>query len=284
MARSYLFVPGDAGAKLEKAWTRGADALIVDLEDAVPPANKDAARGVVADWLGSQDDPSGPIWVRVNNEPGLLEADITAASVPSVAGIVVPKIADSAQVATIRALIDDAVPGGGDRGLLPMVETPVALVDVNEIARCAGVTTLMVGEYDLAAELSMEPDPHGAELYHARAATVVACAAAGIAPPIGAVSANIVDMVRFDRSTRLLKRMGYYGRAVIHPEQVRIVNDVYTPRVDEVTAARGTLAAFDEAVARGDGVLRDGDGNLLDEAIVRSARRTMEAAAAAGIV
>lgn len=284
MPRSYLFVPGDSAAKLDKAWTRGADAVIVDLEDAVPPQVKRDARRVTAEWLASQDEPPGQIWVRVNNDPALVEVDLDATVTAAVTGIVIPKVADAAQTAEMRTLIDDAAPGGDRLGLLPMVETPAALVEVNAIARSPGVTTLMVGEYDLAAELGMEPDPHAAELHHARAVTVVACGAAGVAPPIGAVSTNIVDMVRFDRSTRLLRRMGFVGRAVIHPEQVRIVNDVYTPRIDEITAARRTLEAFDAAVARGEGVLRDAEGNMVDEAIVRSARRTMEAAVAAGLI
>ncbi len=281
--RTYLFVPGDAPGKLDRAWDRGADALIVDLEDAVAPVAKEAARRGVAEWLASQHEAPGPIWVRVNNRRELLEADIAAlAAAPALTGVVVPKIADAVQAGALRALLDGA--GGGGRGLMPMIETARALIEVNAIAATPGVTTLMLGEYDLAADLGVTPDRRGTELLLARSAVVVACVAAGLTPPVGAVSANIADLVRFDETTQLLHRMGFYGRAVIHPAQIRIVNDTYTPDVAEVTAARTTLARFEQALAAGDGVLLDDDGNLLDEAIVRAARRTMEAAVAAGLV
>ena len=200
-ARSYLFVPGNAPDKLEKAWTRGADALIVDLEDAVPRAAEHAARGTVTAWLGAQVDAPGEIWVRVNNHPGLFETDISAlADSPVLTGIVLPKVHDAAQVGVVRALLDGAATG--QCGLLVMVETARALVEVNAIAAMPGVSALMLGEYDLAADLGMEPDWRGSELHHARAATVVACVAADISPPVGAVSANITDLVRFAETTR----------------------------------------------------------------------------------
>ncbi len=178
-------------------------------------------------------------------------------------------------------MIDEA--GDATTGLMPMVETARALIEANAIASSPGVTTLMLGEYDLAADLAMEPDRRGNEMLYARGAVVVACAAAGLMPPIGAVSANIADLVRFDETTMLLRRMGFYGRAVIHPAQVRIVNDAFTPDIAAVANARATIERFDRALAAGEGAVRDEDGNLLDEAIVRAARRTMEAAAAAGL-
>lgn len=281
--RTYLFVPGDAGPKLEKAWSRGADALIVDLEDAVPAASKESARRLVAEWLATQGRAPGEIWVRVDNRPESLERDVAVATgSPNIAGVVVPKAADAAQVGMVRAMLDESA-AGPQCGLVPMIETARALIAVNAIAAVPGVTTLMLGEYDLAADLAITPDRQGTELLHARAAVVVACVAAGLRPPIGAVAADIADSVRFDETTRLLQRLGFYGRAVIHPAQVRIVNDAYTPDVADVAAARDTLARFDRALAGGEGVLLDAEGNMVDEATVRTARRTMEAAVAAGL-
>lgn len=275
-ARSWLFVPGDSVEKMEGAPLRGADAVIVDLEDAVAVEAKASARDMVADWLDSRD--TATTWVRVNNEPQLLADDVAAVVPHDIAGIVVPKLADAAQAADVADSLGDAV------GLVAMVETAGALLDAVAIASTPGVTTLMVGEYDLAAELGMDPSPDRHELAPARAMVVLACAAAGIAPPIGPVSADFVDLDAFRAGCESLRREGHRGRAVIHPAQVEPANEAFTPSAAEITRARRTLELYEAAREAGRGVLIDDAGNLLDEAIVRGARQTIETAIAAGLV
>jgi citrate lyase subunit beta/citryl-CoA lyase len=279
--RSYLFVPGDAPDKVAKASQRGADAVIIDLEDAVPVTRKEAARTQVAEWIRSAAE-STPIWVRVNNTPELLAADIVATVTHRVEGLLVPKVLDAANAAAAADSIAAAEATAGlsanSVAMVPMIETAGAVLDVAAIAGSRRVHTVMVGEYDLAAELSLEVSDDDRELAHIRAATVVACSAAGVRSPIAPVSANFTDLDAFRASTVALRRMGYWGRAVIHPAQIPVVNDVFTPSAGEVAKAQRVLEIYEAALAEGKGVCVGDDGRLIDEAIVRGSRRVLEAA------
>ena len=157
-------------------------------------------------------------------------------------------------------------------------------LSINEIATTREVQTLIIGEYDLAAELGMFPDRNGTELLAIRSAAVVASAGAGIGPPVGAADADFSDVEAYAATTRALKRMGFFGRATIHPVQVMIVNEVFTPTADEVEAASRLVAAFDAAVDEGRGVIVGEDGTMVDEALVRGARNTLETARRSGIL
>ena len=285
-ARSWLFVPGDTPSKLEKAPGLGADALIVDLEDAVLRDTKDHARRVTADWLASRKDAPLKVWVRVNNDSELLVEDIAAVVGRGLAGVVVPKISDPRQAAKVVAQVATAEAraelDSGSVGFVPMIETARAVLAAAAIARVARVTTLMVGEYDLSAELGIDPSPDRHELATARAMVVLACSAAGIASPIAPVSADFGDLDGFRSATDALRREGHQGRAVIHPAQIGPANEVFTPSGEAIAHARRLLDLYDAAMAGGTGVCVDEDGNLIDEAIVRVSRQTLAAAAAAG--
>jgi citrate lyase subunit beta/citryl-CoA lyase len=267
VARSFLFVPGIEHGKLERAWSRGADVVVIDLEDSVPSGRKDEARSVTVERLGRLDERDrGRTWLRVNNEPGLLEADLASVPRRGAAGVLVPKVPSAERAEALRSAVDHTI--GSEVGFIPMIESAEAVLDVQEIAGVRGVTTLMLGEYDLTAELGMSPDRLGAELSSIRVGLVVACAASGIAPPIAAVSADFADADAFRESSTLMRRMGFFGRAVIHPDQVAIANAVFTPTTEELEEAERTLAAWAQeagAIAR--------DGVLVDEATVRHARR-----------
>jgi citrate lyase subunit beta / citryl-CoA lyase len=279
MVRSYLFVPGNDPVMLTKAWSRGADALIVDLEDAVPHGEKVTARRVVARWLQEQTTPPGRIWVRVNNDPELLESDLAAATHPAVTGIVVPKVRDAEEAqrhATAVAAAAAAATGTVTFGLLPMIETPRAMLEVDAIASVPGVVTMMIGEYDFAAELGIELTGDGLEMLVHRARLVLACAAAGIDPPVAPVHIDFRDLAAYEQSTTAFRRLGFVGRAAIHPAQVAVANAVFTPSEAEMARAERLLELHAEAIAAGRGVGTDDGGRLLDEAVVRSARRIVE--------
>ncbi|MEU4562781.1 CoA ester lyase [Actinoplanes sp. NPDC023936] len=290
--RSFLYVPGNRPRMLESALSRGADAVIVDLEDAVPPAEKPATRAAVAAWLASRE-PGAPVFVRVNSGPDGVEdarAVVTAAARASSAsparpsgllpaegsalrGLVVAK-ADQDQLAALAGVLDALDPAGG-LGLVPLLETPRALLAAAAIASAPRVTRLQIGEADLAAELGVTPGEDERELLLVRSAVVLASAAAGIEPPAAAVTTDFRDLESLRRSTLALKRLGFRGRACIHPAQIPVVHEVFTPSPDEVAQARDLVRRFEAA---GGGVCLDARGRMVDLAVVRDARRTLDAA------
>ncbi|TDE39277.1 CoA ester lyase [Actinomadura sp. 6K520] len=274
MPRSYLYVPGNARDKLGKALTRGADALIVDLEDAVPPAGKDAARRAVADWLGSRGAAGGAeLWVRINGGAAG-HADARAlAGLPALTGLVLAKAEDAAQVAAVAGLLADL--GDVTTLLMPLLETAGAILDVRDISRAPRVHRLQIGEVDLAADAGLDPGPDEAELAFARSMTVLASAAAGLPPPVGPVSAITADPAALAESTERVRRQGFVGRACVHPAQIPVVHEVFTPSAAEIARAKDVLARYDAAAAAGSGVVLDAAGRLIDAAVIRLARRTL---------
>ncbi len=269
--RSFLYVPGNAPAVMAKAAGRGADALILDLEDAVPLAAKDSARAAVADYLRS----GGRAWVRINPGP-LGHRDVAAVTGLGLLGICLAK-AEAEALSTLDIVLAQAEAASGaavgSTPVAPLLETASALFDVLAIARSPRVTRLQLGEADLAADLGVVPGPEGQELLWARSRVVAASAAARISPPVAPVSTDLRDLDRLRDSTIALRRLGFHGRACIHPAQVAVVNEVFTPAAHELEAARDVLARFAAATAAGSAVCLDAQGRLIDEAVVRSARR-----------
>ena len=284
LARSYLYVPADQPDRLAKAPGRGADALIADLEDAVAPARKAAARAVVRDWLAGQAETPVPVWLRVN--AGQADLDIAAAVQGNLAGVVIPK-AEPGLLAEIDRLLTEreralGLPPGTIR-VQPLIETASGLLSVAAIAAAPRVVRLGIGEVDLAAELGLRPGAAGAELTALRLQVVVASAAAGIAAPVGPVSRDFHDLAALRDSTRALLRLGFRARTAIHPAQLPIINEVFTPAPSEVRRARRLLAAFDQSERAGAGVMLDDSGGMVDIAVVRAARETLARAAARAV-
>lgn len=284
--RSYLYVPGDAPAKLAKALGRGADALIVDLEDAVPAAAKAAARVTVRDWLAEvhgagllADDAAPQIWVRVNPGADGVE-DVRAVASKALTGVMLAKTEARQDVVDIdAALTEEELRLGvapGSIGVVPLLESAVAVLRAVDIATAPRVVRLQVGEADLAADMGLEVGPDGAELAHVRAQVVLVSVAAGIAPPVAPVATDFRDLEALRSSTVALARRGYLGRACIHPAQVAVANEVFTPSADQLAAAEDVVSRFDRAMAAGLGVVLDADGRMVDEAVVRQARRVLE--------
>ncbi len=275
-ARSWLFVPGDSNHKIAKSAALGADARIIDLEDAVSPSRKSEARVSVAKWLTEQSEKRD-VWIRVNNTPDLLESDLRAVLVDGVAGIVLPKTKDGAQAHQVGELIKQVAPHKGV-GFIPMIETARAVMEAGRIAKADQVKTLLVGEFDLAAELGLHLSEGHPELQTARSMVVLACSAAGVESPIGPVSSQLNREGLFLSSTQRLRAEGHFGRAVIHPSQIGPANLVFTPSSEELSNARSLVESFEKAAASGLGVSVDEGGALIDEAIVRLARRSIEIA------
>lgn len=279
--RSYLYVPGNDAAKLARATERGADALIVDLEDAVPADGKSQARKIVAEWLSTVDAGAVEIWVRVNAGSMAME-DVAAVVSPGLRGIVAAKTESADELSVLVELIGAAerVAGLDDESVavVPLLESASALLEAREIAAVPRVARLQVGEADLAADLGLTPSIDESEWSAIRSQVVVVSAAAGIGPPVAPVSTDFRDLERFAASTRALARRGYVGRACIHPAQVAVANEVFTPSPEELASARELIADFEAALAQGLGVLVGADGRMIDEAVVRRARRVVELA------
>jgi citrate lyase subunit beta/citryl-CoA lyase len=278
--RSYLYVPADRADMLEKARGRGADALIVDLEDAVAHAAKEAGRRTAAAWLEEVADWEGECWVRVNPDEDVLQDDVAAVVRPGLTGIVLPKTASPDEMEALDHLIRRAEATAGlparSVRVVALIETATGLLEVGRIARMPRVSHLSLGEYDLAADLGMEPGPDRSELDPVRVWMVVASAAADLPPPVAPASIEFRDLEVLRASTHALRRLGFGGRTAIHPAQVPVINDVFTPSDDEVKEARALVERFEAAAAAGSGVITDEKGRMVDRAVVRAARRTLE--------
>ncbi|MGW5014590.1 HpcH/HpaI aldolase/citrate lyase family protein [Micromonospora chalcea] len=280
VARSYLYVPGDRADLLDKAAGRGADALVLDLEDAVTPARKEHARETVAGHLGAAA-PAGPeLWVRINSDQ--VEADVEVLS-PAAAGVWVPKAEPEllAEVDAALARVQRRLgPDAPAFRVVALIETARGVLTAPRVAAAPRVLRLGLGEADLAGELGLQPGPERAEFAPIRSQVVVASAAAGITPPVGPVETTLRDPERLELTTRALLRQGFRARSAIHPGQIATINEVFTPTEAEVASARAVLEALERAERGGSGVATDADGRLLDRAVVRAAAEVVRRAEA----
>lgn len=266
LARSALYVPGDAPDKLRGALDRDADELIVDLEDAVLPDRKELARDIVATWLDGLPTTDVGIWVRVNpGAAGLVDIRAIGES-DSLTGVVLAKAESVTDVVAASAVLDEL---GSHARIVPLLESGGAVLRAAEIAAGPRVHRLQVGEADLRADLGVTLGPDERELLWVRSQIVAVSAAVGIAPPIAPVSTDFRDLDALRASTEALARLGFVGRACIHPAQVAVVNDVFSPSSAAIAEAEEILAALAGA---GSGVAVDSRGRMLDEAVARQAR------------
>ncbi len=283
MIRSCLYVPGNRPDRLQGALTRGADVLIADLEDAVAPADKAAARAAVAEWLGGLSDPASQPWVRVNSDN--LDEDIEAVVHPSLAGLVLPKSEDPATIEHVAALLtrleDERGMADGSVQLALLIESGAGILNAAQLATAPRVSRLQIGEADLSADLGVTAGPEGTELLWARSHVVLASAAAGLPGPVGPVWTAIDDIDGLRASCVSLKNLGFRARSVIHPKHLAVVHEVFTPSAAELEQARALVELFDAALRDGLGVIRDSSGTMIDEAMVRHARSLLEGSGAA---
>ncbi|MEU3168416.1 aldolase/citrate lyase family protein [Streptosporangium sp. NPDC006930] len=267
--RSYLYVPADQEDRLAKAAGRGADALILDLEDAVAPGAKAAARKNAAAAIPEL---PGEVWVRVNADTP--EADIAAVAVPGLKGIVVPK-AEPALLELADALLTEAETvrdlAPGTFALLALIESASGVVQAERVAASPRVVRLGVGEADLAGELGLRPGPEREELWPIRSRIVVASAAAGILPPVGPVETAVRDTEALLAGTRTLLRQGFRARTALSPRQLPLINEVFTPSPEELEEARDLVRRLAET----GGVALDARGRFIDAAVARSAHEVI---------
>ncbi len=276
--RSLLFAPGNEERKLRGALESDADAVIADLEDAVPAGEKDRAREVVRGVLGegraagesdplAEDRASAELGARSGNSAAPLRllriaapGDVHLAAQLGVDAVVIPK----ATAAGVRDL-----PHGPP--VVPIVETPAGLHEAYEIASSPGVTALMLGAVDLSAALGLEPYGDGLELLFARSSIAVDSAAAGIQRPFDSPCLDFCDLEVVRREAERARSLGFAGKACIHPAQVAAVNAAFTPSAEQVEWAESTLAALAEAEREGRGAVALA-GTMIDEPVAARAR------------
>ena len=262
VARSYLFVPGNRPERFERACSAGADAVIVDLEDAVPPDQKTEAREALAKWLS----PARPVCVRVNAPGTHWHADdLALCALPGVAAIVLPK----------AEALDDTVLSlcaGGARALLPLVETAAGFDSVRLLARAPGVQRLLFGSIDFQVDLGI--DGEGDELLYFRSRLVLESRLAGIQPPVDGVCTEIDDPEMLQADTLRARRQGFGGKLCIHPRQVPLVNAAFSPSAQDVAWAERVLAFAERAGGAAVAV----DGRMVDRPVILKAERIVREA------
>jgi citrate lyase subunit beta/citryl-CoA lyase len=281
--RSFLFAPGNHARRVEKALTLDADAVILDLEDAVATAEKPATRAAIAAVL--EQSRSGLLYVRVNAaDTEFCYGDLVAVVRSGLDGVILPKVESAAALATIDWLLSQLerqqglVPRGID--LIPIIETARGLRDIDAIlASGTRVKRVAFGAGDFTLDVNMIWNRNEAELSYARAAIVSASRAAGIEAPLDTVWVDLQDQEGLEASARTALAYGYQGKMCIHPNQIAVVNRIFTSSEEEVAFAERVVAAFAKAEAEGVASIQL-DGRFIDYPIVYRAQRVLERIAA----
>ena len=276
--RSMLFVPATSGRKIDKAFASAADAVIVDLEDAVAIAEKPAARATLAEIV-AQPRPL-PCWVRINGmSTAFCHRDVVAATIPGIAGIILPKAESASEIQAIDWLMSqveiESGMAAGSIGLMAIVETARGLVKVDEIAAAsARLGRLLFGAVDLAADMGIEMDDAGGATAQARFAIARASRAAGLEAPIDTAFTDIPNLAELRATTLRARALGYTGKTCIHPTQIAVVNEVFSATAGELAWAGKVVAAFEQAEAQGLAAFKL-DGEMIDYPVVERARKLL---------
>jgi len=281
LPRSYLFVPADRPERIDKALASGADAVIVDLEDAVAPGAKGAAREALVTWL--EQGSHGPVAADVTqhqrepvSQPALLvrvnststawfEDDLQACAHPAIQGLVLPKAERVDELARVTA----ALPG---RALLPLVETAAGMDGACALAGAPSVQRLVFGSLDFQADLDIEDDGDALLLF--RSHLVWMSRLGGIAAPVDGVTTNLQDPAVTAADARRARALGFGAKLCIHPRQVKAVHEAFMPSADQLDWARRVLAAAQAAGGSAVAV----DGKMVDAPVLLRARALLGSA------
>ena len=236
-AKGFLFVPANRPERVTKAIASRADFVIADLEDAVGPAEKDAARTALVEWLDAN--PEQKILVRVNSVGTYWHrSDLLICRHPGVVGVVLPK------AETVKDIEATHLQTG--KCVLPIIETPLGVKDIGDLAKAMGVSRLLFGKLDLAVELNLIPDegdPEELVFLPYRAMLVTASALAGLPSPVDVVFTSINDVEALASYANRAKKHGFSALLLIHPKQVDVVLKVFSPSLADIEWATKVLAA-----------------------------------------
>jgi len=280
MLRSYLYAPGNRTDLLAKVATRGADAVVLDLEDAVPQAEKVAARHAVAAWLSDRDaDDATQVYVRINGGAAALD-DLAGLPLDRLDGVRLPKVEDAALVRAVDDVLARAEANGARVVLHPLVESVQGLFRLDEIvAASSRIERFIFGAGDYVLDVAGEATPDRQETLFARSYLVARSRFLGIGAPIAHVYTPIADLESLGRACRVDRALGFFGRSCIHPSQVATINAGFTFGPADVERAQGMVEAYRASVAAGRGAVVAPNGMFVDEAGYKRALRILTVAA-----
>ncbi|MBN9564109.1 MAG: CoA ester lyase [Alphaproteobacteria bacterium] len=276
--RSMLFVPVTRPRFVEKGADAGADAIILDFEDSVAPADKERARTLLPEAAKQVSRKGADVVVRVNRPWRLLVRDLEAAVIPGIAALALPKIESAEHVQAIAEIVDELET---ERGIAPgtvklqaLIETASGFFRIEQIARAhPRLNAVSIGAEDLALSVGMVPEAEG--LFYPKQQCIIAARAAGILPLgfLGTV-ADYKDLDAFRATIRRSRRLGFLGASCIHPSNVPILNEEFAPTAEEVSHAERMVAAYDEALAAGRGSI-EFEGKMIDIPVVERAKQVL---------
>jgi len=285
--RTFLFAPGNHPRRVEKAFVLGADAVILDLEDAVATADKAAARKPVAEALKRPRNCRGYVRVNAPATP-FCYRDLVETIHDKVDGVVLPKVESAADLHAVdwlmAALEREQGMAEGSIDLIPLVETAAGVARVDRIVQARNlrpyrgawrVKRVAFGAADFSLDAGLLPSHEEPELAEARARVVLASRAAGMEGPLDSPWFHLRDVEGFKRALERSRRGGFQGRLCVHPDQVPVANEAFTPGADEVARAERIVAAFEEVEARGAAAV-EVDGQMVDYPVAYRARALLE--------
>lgn len=282
-----MFVPGNNPAMMSDAFIYGPDSIMLDLEDSVTMAEKDAARLLVHNALKTIDYGNTEMVVRVNPlSTPYGKKDVEAVVKAGVDVIRMPKTETAEEVVELEQEIlrvEKEIGCEGRTQIMAAIESTKGIINAYPIATASKrMMGIALGAEDYCANLKAQRTPSGDELLLARQTIVVAARAAGIYA-LDTVYSNLNDMETFRKEVELIKRLGFDGKSIINPRQIEIINEVFTPTEKEIEKAKTIVAAIKEAAAKGSGVIAV-NGKMVDKPVVTRAEHTIELALAAGVI
>lgn len=283
--RTALFVPGNRPDRVEKAINTAADAVVTDLEDAVPYTLKKETRPVVREKV--QRHKGRNIIVRVNPlDSEFVRDDLDEVVVEELSGVIVPKVDTAAHIEEINRLLLSVEEKKGIRpgaiAVIPLIESALAVENIFQIVTQKTepdrLFTVAFGAADFALDMGIDLTKTGEELSYPRARIVVACRAAGVEPPLDTpFMSDLKDLKALEADAQRACRLGFQGKLCIHPNQVEICNRIFSPAKEEIKFARRVIQAFDESEAGGRAAIQV-DGKFVDYAVVERSRRILKMA------
>ena len=284
MFRTMLFSPGNNPKRMKKALDLPADAIIFDLEDAVAVTEKESARNIISEVLSQHQKLRKEIIVRINALDTPYAAGDLEAIVPNKPdGIMLPKSETAEAIKGVAERISQLEKQSGMEAgtiaLFPLVETAVGVLNAREIAAASDrIVCLSFGAIDFTTDIGVKLTAGGEELFYARSHLVLASRAARIGAPVDTVYPNIKDDQGLRQETELAAQLGMFGKLVIHPNQIPVVNQVFTPDEKEVAWAKKVNDAYEEAEKQGIGAIQV-DGKFIDVPVANRAKKVLALAA-----
>lgn len=261
---TYLFVPANRPDRYAKAFAAGADAVIVDLEDAVSPEDKASARRALGDWCAANRDMAAKLIVRINDDTtAWFDEDLALANAAGIDTVMLPKAESSTRITRIKDML---APGSA---IIPIVESARGLLNVDAIAVSAGVQRLAFGTLDYAVDLDLSGDDRG--LIYPACRIALASRAAGLAAPIAGVTADLADEAALLSDLAFARACGFTAKLCIHPKQIASIRKALVPNAREIDWAQRVIAAADGS--RGAVQV---DGKMVDRPVLLKAKAILD--------